>query len=191
MWIIAILKSHFNSYNPLISRDFFSIKGFSFIIMKKRGKKSREIIAGKFKCNFIKVLASLCLAWWVFSCQAWTRYKLMKYFFFFNSFISTSPSQPPILINFFFYSDCRHIVWNLQQKPKKTWKSNFFVYLPKEKQRIIIEDWSRVFRLKKNKKQNIFTIIFDYSVLPRSIYRKDIHFSLNSLNVFLYFMCDQ
>jgi len=93
--IIAILKSHFNSYNPLISRDFFSFQAFSFIIMK-----SREKIAGKFKCNFIKVLTSLCLAWWVFSCQAWTRYKLMKYFFF-NSFISTSPSQPPILINFF------------------------------------------------------------------------------------------
>lgn len=99
--IIAILKSHFNSYNPLISRDFFFYQSFFVHNNEKAREKSREIIVGKFKCNFIKVLASLCLAWWVFSCQVWTRYKLMKYFFF-NSFISTSPSQPPILINFFF-----------------------------------------------------------------------------------------
>jgi len=89
------------------------------------------------------------ISWWIF---------------FLSIHLLFFPLLPSFLITF--YSDCRHIVWNLQQKPKKTWKSNFFVYLSKEKQRIIIEDWSRVFRLKKNKKQNIFTIIFDYSVLP-------------------------
>ena len=111
--------------------------------------------------------------------------------FFFNSFISTSPSQPPILINFFFTRIVVILCEICSKNRRRPGNRIFLCICRKEKQRIIIEDWSRVFRLKKNKKQNIFTIIFDYSVLPRSIYRKDIHFSLNSLNVFLYFMCDQ
>jgi hypothetical protein len=51
--IIAILKSHFNSYTPLISQDFF-YKSFFIHSDEKAREKSREIMAGKFKCNFIK-----------------------------------------------------------------------------------------------------------------------------------------
>ena len=115
----------------------------------------------------------------------------MKYFFFFNSFISTSPSQPPILINFFLLGLSSYCV-KFAAKTEEDLEIEFFCVSVERKtknhNRRLIPSFSIK---KKNKKQNIFTIIFDYSVLPRSIYRKDIHFSLNSLNVFLYFMCDQ
>ena len=46
-------------------------------------------------------------------------YKLMNFLSIKPSFFFLLLPLPSFLITF--YSDCRHIVWNLQQKPKKTW----------------------------------------------------------------------
>jgi len=181
--IIAISKSHFNSYNPLISRDFFSFQAFSFIIMK-----SREKIAGKFKCNFIKVLTSLCLAWWVFSCQAWTRYKLMKYFFF-NSFISTSPSQPPILINFFFTRIVVILCEICSKNRRRPGNRIFLCICRKEKQRIINRRLIPSFSIKKKIRNKIF--LPSYLTIPSSPVRyiEKIYISLSIISMFFCISC--
>lgn len=73
------------------------------------------------------------ISWWIF---------------FLSIHLLFFPLLPSFLITF--YSDCRHIVWNLQQKPKKTW--NHCVSDASRRRRRttvdwrIIEDWSRVFR---------------------------------------------
>jgi len=153
--IIAILKSHFISYNPLISLDFFlSIKAFSFIIMKKRGKKNLvKIMVGKFKMQFHKRFWPHCVShdecFRVKSEQDISWWNI----FFFNSFISTtSPSQPPILINFFF-TRIVVILCEICSKNRRRPGNRFFcVYLSKEKQRIINRRLIPSFSIQKKEK---------------------------------------
>ena len=114
----------------------------------------------------------------------------MKYFFFFNSFISTSPSQPPILINFFLLGLSSYCVKFAAKTEEDLEIEFFYVYLSKEKTKNHNRGLIPSFSIKKKKQETKYFYHHIWLFRPPPVrYIEKIYISLSILSMFFCISC--